>query len=76
MPYFSAAIHAVQSTSLVATVPQRIAESYRSNLNIKIVPAPMELDRFRYIMAWHPRFSEDRAHIWLRNLIKECAMTI
>ena len=76
VPYFSAAIHAVQETSLVATVPQRIAESYRNNLNIRIVPAPVELEPFRYIMAWHPRFSEDKAHCWLRDLIARCAMSV
>ena len=75
VPYFSAAIHAVQGTALVATVPQRIAKSY-SNLDIKIVPAPIELEPFCYIMAWHPRLSEDKAHCWLRNLIKQCAKTV
>ena len=41
----------IQTMTLVATVPQRIAKSYSSYLNIKVVQAPIELDRFRYIMA-------------------------
>ena len=76
VPYFGAAIHAVQKTSLVATVPQRIARSYNNHLDIKVVPAPIELERFRYIMAWHPRLSEDKAHCWLRNTIEQCAMSL
>ena len=76
VPYFGAAIHAVQQTLLVATVPQRIAKSYSNYLDIKVVQAPIELDRFRYIMAWHPRLSEDKAHCWLRNTIEQCAISL
>lgn len=76
VPYFSAAIYAVARTSLIATVPKRIARHYCNKLNIKILQAPIELKSFRYIMAWHPRLSEDKAHCWLRNLIKRCAISI
>ena len=76
VPYFGAAIHAVQETLLVATVPQRIAKIYSNYLNIKVVHAPIELERFRYIMAWHPRLSEDKAHYWLRNTIQQCAISL
>ena len=76
VPYFSAAIYAVQGTSLIATVPRRIAQSYSRHLNIKVSQAPLELEPFRYIMAWHPRLSEDKAHCWLRDTIEHCAMSI
>ena len=66
----------IQTMTLVATVPQRIAKSYSSCLDIKVVQAPIELDRFRYIMAWHPRLSEDKAHCWLRNTIEQCAISL
>lgn len=74
--YFSAAIHAVRGTSLVATVPKRIALNYCTSSDIKVVEAPIELEPFRYIMAWHPRVSEDKAHCWLRNIIKKCALSL
>ena len=74
VPYFGAAIHAVQGTSLIATVPKRIAQSYCTNLDLKVMEAPIELEPFRYIMAWHPRLSDDKAHSWLRKLVKESAI--
>jgi DNA-binding transcriptional LysR family regulator len=69
VPYFAAAVNVVPGTNLIATVPRRIANLYATTGQSQVVDAPLELAPFDYIMAWHPRLSDDPAHRWLRQLI-------
>jgi DNA-binding transcriptional LysR family regulator len=69
VPYFSAAIHCVAGTDLIATIPRRFAGLEAHNTAIKVLEAPAELPGFRYRMIWHPRVSMDAAHTWLRSTI-------
>jgi DNA-binding transcriptional LysR family regulator len=71
VPYFTAAIRCVPGTSLVATVPRRLAELERHDAAIAFVQPPAELEGFRYLMIWHPRLHTDAAHVWLRSMIAE-----
>ena len=70
VPYFSAAVLATRGTDLVATVGRRLAEHEAKRQGLKIVKAPKEIGRYRYMMYWHPRMNTDRAHIWLRAALK------
>jgi DNA-binding transcriptional LysR family regulator len=69
VPFFAAAVLAVPGTSLIATVPRRMAQLYASNPAITLVEPPVALGTFHYIMAWHPRVTKDPAHEWLRSMI-------
>lgn len=69
VPFFTAAIRCVAGTSLIATVPRRLAELERHNPGIKIVAPPAEMHGFRYLMIWHPRLHTDAAHVWLRSVM-------
>jgi DNA-binding transcriptional LysR family regulator len=69
VPFFAAALLAVPGTALIATVPRRLARLYASNPAITLVEPPVTLGTFRYIMAWHPRLTNDPAHKWLRSII-------
>jgi DNA-binding transcriptional LysR family regulator len=73
VPYFSAAIHAVPGTNLIATVPRRIARLYAGNPALRHVDVPAEFNPFSYFMAWHPRVDGDLAHRWLRGTISAVA---
>lgn len=73
VPYFAAAIAAVSQTDLIATVPKRIALPEAEAGHVSIVPAPPEIEPIRYLMAWHPRLTDDPAHTWLRSIVKESA---
>jgi DNA-binding transcriptional LysR family regulator len=70
VPYFVAAIEAVESSGLVASIPRRLAEKYSRQFDVRIVSAPPELQRFEYWMAWHPRLNTDAAHQWLRHQVR------
>lgn len=71
VPYFAAAISAVPHTDLIATVPRRIAQPQADAGRVKIVRAPREIEPISYVMAWHPRLTDDPAHIWLRSIVRE-----
>lgn len=73
VPYFAAAVNAVPQTNLIATVPRRIARLYSVSNAIKIVPAPIELPPFDYVLGWHPRATDDAAHRWMRGIFRQAA---
>lgn len=73
VPYFAAAVAAVPHTDLIATVPNRIALPQAEAGLVEIVPAPIEVEPIQYLMAWHPRLTDDPAHGWLRSIVKESA---
>ncbi|MFD8567217.1 LysR family transcriptional regulator [Streptomyces sp. NPDC059639] len=70
VPYHSVAARAVAGTSLIATLPHRIAVEYASDPALRIVPAPREITPLRYHMAWHPRLDDDPAQRWLRDTVR------
>ena len=69
VPYFSEAMHMVEGSDLIVTVPSRIAVYAHQNPNLRVVKAPEIFGRFQYIMAWHPRMESDAAHTWLRSIV-------
>jgi len=73
VPYFAAAIAAVPETDLIATVPRRIAQPQADAGLVSVTPAPEGIDRISYIMAWHPRLTNDPAHEWLRSIVRDSA---
>jgi DNA-binding transcriptional LysR family regulator len=68
---FSNAIHGVEGTDLIATVPRRIAEYEARNPALKLLLPPKIMTGFSYLMVWHPRMNTDAAHMWLRRTIDE-----
>jgi DNA-binding transcriptional LysR family regulator len=59
---FLAAVEAVASSGLVATVPRRLAEKYSRQFDVRVVSVPPELQRYEYWMVWHPLLNTDAAH--------------
>ena len=76
VPYFSAAMNAVAGTSLMTTVPRRLAESLINRATTKLLLLPREISGFKYLMAWHPRLETDAKHRWLRRTICDAANKI
>jgi DNA-binding transcriptional LysR family regulator len=70
VPFFAAAMLAVPTTLLIATVPRRLARVYDRNPTLRVLEPSISIGSFRYIMAWHPRVSSSPAHTWLRTTIK------
>ncbi|HEY4417968.1 MAG TPA: LysR family transcriptional regulator [Pseudonocardia sp.] len=71
--YHTAAAPAVPGTTLIATLPWRIAAAHAGDPALRIVAAPVELEPMHYLMAWHPRADGDPAHRWLRDVIRSVA---
>jgi DNA-binding transcriptional LysR family regulator len=71
LPYFLAAIHMLERTDLVLTMPARIAEPVVTLLGLPRLKAPKEIPSIRYSMVWHPRFDSDLLHIWLRETVRQ-----
>jgi DNA-binding transcriptional LysR family regulator len=74
VPYFSAAVAAVPGTRMIATLPRRFAERHAADPRLRIAAAPAEFGPFAYGMVWHPRLDTDRAHGWVRSLVREAAI--
>lgn len=71
IPYFSVGLNMVTGTSLIATLPRRLAESLVNPLQTRLVSAPAELTNFRYLVIWHSRQDLDVGHLWLRQAVRE-----
>ena len=71
LPYFSVGLNMVAGTSLIATLPRKLAENLLNPTQTRLVAAPDELASFRYLMIWHFRQDVDVRHLWLRQAIRE-----
>jgi DNA-binding transcriptional LysR family regulator len=69
VPHFVAVGHILQSTDLVATVPERLAEKMAKPFNLKYVAHPIKLPQIAINLFWHAKYHKDPANQWLRSLI-------
>ncbi|MDO8718046.1 MAG: LysR family transcriptional regulator [Polaromonas sp.] len=69
VPHFVAVGHILQSTDLVATVPERLAEKMTKPFNLKYVAHPIKLPQIAINLFWHAKYHKDPANQWLRSLI-------
>jgi DNA-binding transcriptional LysR family regulator len=71
VPYHVAAVRAVYSTDLVATIPRRMVPGTVDPDRCRVLSAPREIAAMDYQMLWHPRNHEDPAHRWLRSMVRQ-----
>jgi DNA-binding transcriptional LysR family regulator len=55
----------LEATDLVATLPSRFLRRFEASLDCFALP--FDLRPFRLLMAWHARFDDEPAHLWLRQ---------
>jgi len=66
VPHFATALEVIAQSDLVLTAPSSLSRcSTASTLASR--PAPLETPEHAITMIWHPRFTEDPAHRWLRE---------
>jgi DNA-binding transcriptional LysR family regulator len=75
-PFLTSAAYSVASTSMVLTVPSRLASSCTFGLPVRILRAPRELENFTYTLAWHKRLEASPAHAWFRERIRTIAAQV
>lgn len=71
VPHFSAAPYIVASTDLLATVPEKLAQSAAQPFGLQYIKPPIKMPTLQTNIFWHRRFSEDEGNQWLRGLIVE-----
>jgi DNA-binding transcriptional LysR family regulator len=71
VPYHAAAAAAVPGTSLVATLPRRLAIQHSVPGVTSVITVPEAISAMSYAMSWHPRLDNDTAQRWLRDTIIE-----
>lgn len=70
LPYHAAAPAVLPGTALIATLPQRLADTFALDPDLRILRAPGEIATMSYRMSWHPRLDGDPAHRWLREQVR------
>ena len=69
VPHFVAVGHILQSTDLLATVPERLAQRMMGPFGLTSVPHPVSLPEVAINVFWHAKFQKDPANQWLRGLV-------
>lgn len=75
VPHFWSALSIVAQSDLVLTAPHGLSKCPTA-LALACQAAPFELPEHAVTMRWHPRFTEDPAHRWLRNLMVDVTASI
>jgi DNA-binding transcriptional LysR family regulator len=70
VPYHALAAAVVQETNLVATLPNRLLDTFTIPRSLSVIPTPAEIAPISFSMAWHPRLDNDPAQRWLRETIR------
>ncbi|MBU0563874.1 MAG: LysR family transcriptional regulator [Gammaproteobacteria bacterium] len=65
VPHFLFLRSVLESTDLVAMLPERLVEGAA----LQVVEAPLEIPGYEMAMLWHERAHRDPAHQWLREQI-------
>lgn len=63
-------------SSLLASVPRKLAAHYADDLDLVIYPLPVEMEDLIVKMYWQQDQQEDPSHRWLRDLIQRIATTL
>jgi DNA-binding transcriptional LysR family regulator len=69
LPQFSLVPWMLRNSSLVATLPERIARQFAEVFPLKIIDCPIELGEFSIYLLWHDRIHTSPAHNWLRGQV-------
>ena len=59
----------IESTDLVATLPQDLAELFVSHAAVRMLPAPVTSPAVEVMQFWHGRFHKDPGNVWLRGVL-------
>lgn len=69
VPHFIAVGHILQTTNLIATVPERFAVCCEGPFNLVTSPHPANLPEIAINLFWHAKYHRDPANRWLRQLV-------
>lgn len=68
-PHFVGAFHIVGGSDLIAVVPRRLAELYRSTCGLELYAPPLDLPALEISSVIHRRNEADEGLAWLQKII-------
>jgi DNA-binding transcriptional LysR family regulator len=69
VPHYFDVPYVVCQTTLIGSLPSRMARKFSSRVPIRILRPPVRLGSNNLVMLWHERTQSDPAQIWLRQLL-------
>ena len=69
VPHFVAVGHILHHSDMVATVPERLAQTLVGPFDLTYVSHPATLPEIAINMFWHAKYHKDPANEWLRGLV-------
>ena len=70
LPFYVLALDAVENTSLVLTIPERLAIRRMDRVKTRLVQAPNEIPPYHQTMSWPDRLNADPLHSWFRDCLR------
>lgn len=67
VPHFVAVGHILQSSDLIATVPERFADKCAGPFQLETSPLPFKLPDIAINLFWHAKYNREPANMWLRQ---------
>ena len=71
VPHFVGVGHILESTDLIATLPERMAQRICKPFALEYQPHPVKLPEAAIDLFWHARMQREPGHQWLRRQIVE-----
>lgn len=73
--HFAGVIPALKASGAVATIPTYAAKAYATSSGLVACDPPIPVPRFTISLIWEVHRGSDPEHLWLRQLIDQCAGT-
>jgi DNA-binding transcriptional LysR family regulator len=71
LPHFIAVSHVLQTTDLIATLPERFVQRCEIPFGLLTSPHPARLPDIAINLFWQAKFNRDPANMWIRQLFVE-----
>lgn len=71
VPHFVSVGHILRRTTLVATVPERLAQTLTEPFDLALRPHPVKLPQVPINLFWHAKVHRAAANQWLRGMVFE-----
>ncbi|MBO6519161.1 MAG: LysR family transcriptional regulator [Rhodospirillales bacterium] len=72
VPHFHAIPAIIRGSSMISTLPARIAETLGRDAGISVYPLPFRAEAHQVVQLWPRRQDRDPVHRWLRREVREC----
>lgn len=69
VPHFSSLPRLIENTELVTVLPIRIAQSFKYQSRVRVIPLPFDVPSFDVALYWYRNAARSQAHRWFRDSI-------